>query len=240
MENKPLEGFTFLFGLAEALGALGLILTAIWLGSYRGGFTWTSNPKLEFNWHPLLMMMGMIFLYANGILVYRSFRNSRKRKLKIAHAFINAMAFIFTIIGLQAVFDSHNLASPSPIPNMYSLHSWLGLASVILFALQWVFGLLSFLYPTLSAPLRATYYPIHVFFGINAFVCASASALLGLTEKAIFNVSDYSQFSSEGLLVNCIGVTIVIFTSLVVHLVTEVKFKRHPLPEDEMLLTSNE
>lgn len=73
--------------------------------------------------------------------MYRAFRNTRKRKLKIIHAAINIGALIFTIIGLQAVFDSHNLnlnkqGEPDPIPNMYSLHSWIGLTSVILFACQ--------------------------------------------------------------------------------------------------------
>ncbi|KAK6617064.1 hypothetical protein RUM44_005421 [Polyplax serrata] len=239
MENNSMEGFTLLFGLAEAIGALSLILIAIWLGSYRNGFTWTSNPSLQFNWHPLLMTLGMVFLYANGILVYRSLRNSHKKTLKIAHAVINAFALLLTIVGLQAVFDSHNLASP-PIPNMYSLHSWIGLGSVILFACQWLAGLITFLYPSLSATLRAAYYPIHTFFGVNAFVCATASALLGLTEKALFSVNGYSKFSSEGILINFIGLTLAIFASLVVYLVCEAKYKRQPLPEDEMLLTTNE
>ena len=54
------------------------------------------------------------------------------------------------------------------------------------FCLQWVAGCVSFLYPGLQTPLRASYMPLHVFFGIAAFVGAIASCLLGLNEKAIF------------------------------------------------------
>jgi cytochrome b-561 len=43
---------------------------------------------------------------------------------------------------------------------------------------------------------------------------------------------------SEGILVNCIGILMVAFAGLVTYLVTETRYKRKPLPEDEMLLTS--
>ena len=45
---------------------MAVVLMGIWMGHFRKGFAWTENPNLEFNWHPLLMTLGLIYLYGNG------------------------------------------------------------------------------------------------------------------------------------------------------------------------------
>ena len=78
----------------------------------------------------------MIIVYiVSALLVYRVFRSVRKIYLKIAHSVLQAAALIISSVGIKAVFDSHNLAVP-PSTNMYTLHSWIGMASLILFGIQ--------------------------------------------------------------------------------------------------------
>ena len=58
--------FGWLLGLTQLLlhGALGLVL--FWVFQYLGGVGWRDQPKLEFNYHPILMIGGFIYLSGNG------------------------------------------------------------------------------------------------------------------------------------------------------------------------------
>lgn len=238
MDNREnLKGFMGLLILTQVIGLVAVIMVAVWTVHYKGGFAWRSNPGLEFNWHPLLMTVGMIFLFANSILIYRSLRNLKKKQLKLIHAGIHFTVVILVLISSVAVLDSHNLAKPNPIPNLYSLHSWVGLTAVLIFILQWIVGFLAFLYPGFPNSLRASIMPFHVFLGLFAFVCSIAAALMGITEKTLFTLHNYSDLPGEGVLVNFIGLFFVIFAALVVYVATEPKFKRYPRPEDGVLLT---
>ncbi|XP_076328020.1 transmembrane ascorbate-dependent reductase CYB561-like isoform X2 [Tachypleus tridentatus] len=232
--NQPqdLQVFTVGFFLAQLLGILCVALAGAWSGHYLGGFAWQSNPKLQFNYHPLFMVIGLVFLYGDAILVYRVMRNERKKVLKLIHAGLHMLAFVFIVVALKAVFDSHNLAA-DPIPNLYSLHSWLGLAAVILFSLQFVCGFMSYLFPGVSQYWRAWYLPVHVYFGVVVYVLGLGSCLMGITEKLVFSLkSSYKDLPGTAVLGNILGVVLVCFGILIVYLVTTPQFKRQPLPEE--------
>jgi len=260
--EQDTSGFMPVAGIAQITGIMAVVLTGIWMGHFRGGMSWSSDPHLEFNWHPMLMVLGLIYLYGNGVLVYRVgrinipntrnvssetsvlgilmyrlFRNEKKKKLKLIHAGVMIASFMCAVIALKAVFDSHNLPE-KPVPNLYSLHSWMGLITVLLFACQWLAGLVTFLFPGLASHLRAAYLPVHTSFGILIFVMACATSLTGITEKLLFTFKkgEYGQRAPEGVMANWIGILIILFGTLVVYLATNIQYKRLQRPEDSLLL----
>ncbi|XP_052120765.1 transmembrane ascorbate-dependent reductase CYB561-like isoform X3 [Frankliniella occidentalis] len=228
--QQLLKGFSPLLVLTEVVGLVLVTLVAVWCG--QKGFAWTSNPDLEFNWHPLLMVIALIFLNGNAILTFRVLRNNRKVLLKYIHGGIQLFTLPLIVIGLVAVFDSHNLHKPTPTPNLYSLHSWIGLGAVIMFFSQYVVGLTAFLFPGLSAEYRSFILPYHVFNGIAILALSVGASLIGLNEKAFFAIPNYGALPGEAVLINMIGVVMVVFALLVGLLVTKAEYKRTPLPED--------
>ncbi|XP_044260543.1 transmembrane ascorbate-dependent reductase CYB561 [Tribolium madens] len=238
-EHLVVRNYRSLYSFTTALGVGMLVMVLAWLVKYRNGFSW-SEPEYQFNWHPLLMTTGLIFIYGQSILIYRTGRNTLKKRLKITHAFLHSMAFILAVIGLKAAFDSHNYAKP-PKPNLYTMHSWFGLVAVIIFTGQFVFGFVSFLFPGLSRTLRAAFLPVHVATGIATFTLCVITALAGITEKTIWTLgSKYADLPSEGVMVNFIGLFIAFFGILVLYLVNDVDFKRVSLPEDEVALSNTD
>ncbi|CAD5117409.1 DgyrCDS6182 [Dimorphilus gyrociliatus] len=188
--------------VAQVFGLTSVILVAVWMGHYRGGFAWQGDPTHQFNYHPLFMVIGMIFLYGDG---------------------------------LKAVFDSHNLKK-KPDPNLYSLHSWVGLMTIIFFGFQWVAGFVTFLWPGLALRLKNIYKPIHVFWGILIYAFALAAAMMGIVEKALFSKDlKYNKFESEGILINFLGIFLLAFGGIVVYLVTNPSWKRQQFPEEQHL-----
>ena len=60
-------------------------------------------------------------------------RGTVKFYVKLIHMCVQVLVMMLAVIGLVTVFDFHNA---NHIPNMYTLHSWVGLSTVILFFLQ--------------------------------------------------------------------------------------------------------
>lgn len=63
-EGQRIVNFRILYMIAQMLGVTIIILMGAWITIFLGGFGW-STPKIEFNWHPMLMTIGMIYLFGN-------------------------------------------------------------------------------------------------------------------------------------------------------------------------------
>lgn len=145
--------------LLGILGSACVAFVSAWCQYWRGGFSWDGSAQ-TFNWHPVLMVTGLVVLYGTGkreptaqprprqrprllpdpflppaALVYRLPQSWRGPKLpwKVLHGSLALAAFTLAVLGLAAVFRFHNARGT---PNMYSLHSWLGLLTVLLFSCQ--------------------------------------------------------------------------------------------------------
>merc|ERR1712241_344400 len=176
--------------LAQILlhGALGLVLYWVFMFHRAEGetwpFSWKEDAKKEFWMHPVLMIAGFIYFMGQSMLMYRSCRCCRRIWNKLLHTVFHILSIPRIAIAFIAVLDSHNLrtveGNPAPIPNFYSLHSWIGLAAMGLFALRFMVGFFSFLLllccESATASFRASLVPIHSTFGISTFVLAVAAA----------------------------------------------------------------
>lgn len=65
-EHQTERRFQMLYWGTVTLGAVVSGLVVFWTLYYRGGFGW-SDVNLKFNWHPMLMTVGMIFMFGNGL-----------------------------------------------------------------------------------------------------------------------------------------------------------------------------
>eukprot|EP00252_Welwitschia_mirabilis_P010974 TRINITY_DN246_c0_g1_i4.p1 TRINITY_DN246_c0_g1~~TRINITY_DN246_c0_g1_i4.p1 ORF type:complete len:167 (-),score=24.42 TRINITY_DN246_c0_g1_i4:229-729(-) len=160
------------------------------------------------------MFIGFIFISSQAILVYRTIP-AKKERQKVLHLILLGFAIILGGLGLYAVFKFHD---ESGIPNMYSLHSWMGMGTFCLYGIQWVAGLAVFLFPGTSKRSREKLLPWHVFLGLFLYVLGLATALSGLLEKLTFQESSKltGRYSPEAKLVNFSGLLIIIHGALVV------------------------
>ncbi|VDK85552.1 unnamed protein product [Dibothriocephalus latus] len=111
------KAFVPLVVVVQIAGLLAVVLSIVWMGLYAGGFDW-SQPEIVFNYHPVFMVLGLVFCFGD---------------VKVVHAILMLLSLLFAVVGLKAAFDSHNLRG---IPNLYSIHSWIGIIVTVLFGLQ--------------------------------------------------------------------------------------------------------
>ena len=65
-QNRYFVNFRLFYLIVQVIGVVIFVLVATWVGIHLGGLAWTSQPSVQFNWHPILMTLGMVLLYGNG------------------------------------------------------------------------------------------------------------------------------------------------------------------------------
>ena len=147
-----------------------------WLGGLDGyvdGYAqWSS-------WHAVLMVTGMCFSFTHALLSYRILPFSHEVN-KIIH-FIWHCTTVFCIgFGLHAIVKFHDL---NQLSDLASLHSWLGICTLILFTQNYIFGVISFLLPNVSVEWKRKYFPSHKFLGMMTMLAAIITMETGIHQE---------------------------------------------------------
>ncbi|XP_040010099.1 cytochrome b ascorbate-dependent protein 3 isoform X2 [Xiphias gladius] len=234
--------FYICYLLCLCLGLACVVCVCLWNSQWRGGFAW-DRSDLQFNWHPVLMVTGLVVVYGAGAVLYRIPLTWGQNKLpwKLLHAALMLIALVLSIVGLCAVFDNHNAKN---IPNLYSLHSWIGIAATALFAIQWVVGVAGFLLPCSPISLRKLLKPVHVWMGGIILVFSIAASISGINEKLFFvlkgaasGTQPYANLPPEALLGNSLGVLIVAFGLVVLKILSNHEWQRPDSRPEDMAYT---
>ncbi|XP_031397019.1 probable transmembrane ascorbate ferrireductase 2 [Punica granatum] len=210
----PVIGFPAI-PIIRLMGVAIAALVLTWCVHYRGGLALVSDDKaLIFNVHPVLMVIGLILLNGEAMLAYKRSTGTKSLR-KLIHLSLQFAAFCVSIIGVWAALKFHN---EKGVDNFYSLHSWLGIACLLLFGIQWAVGFTTFWYPGGSRNGRASLLPWHVFLGIYIYALSVATATTGFLEKATFLQASHiiSHYSSEALLINSLGILVAVLGGLVI------------------------
>mmetsp|Transcript_13048 Transcript_13048/g.15483 ORF Transcript_13048/g.15483 Transcript_13048/m.15483 type:complete len:264 (-) Transcript_13048:219-1010(-) len=175
--------------VAHVTATLLVVLIFAWMMSYNAedsqkqGFNWENKSPKVFNWHPVLMTTGFCFCATQAVLSYAL--PLPKLVNKMLHLFWHTSAWIFSAVGLYAVFKFHN---ENDIVNMYSSHSWFGIATIALYGIEYLGGL-AFLMPEsyISHQSRKLLLLLHRFLGIATLAFAFTTIAMGILEKVTFN-----------------------------------------------------
>lgn len=124
------------------------------------------------------MVTGLLFFFGFGITSFKNVGTSKPIN-KALHVICYVGAIVCFSVGLKAVWKSHDENDNGYIANLYSIHSWLGLATVALFAQNFLLGLYHYLNPAMDLESKVAYMQKHVFFGMFTIVAAAIAIETG-------------------------------------------------------------
>jgi cytochrome b-561 len=188
--------------LAICCGMAALICVCLWArddnsNAFLGDPEWTDKKFPSY--HPVLMVSGFYFAQVLGICMWSLVPNHEIAKAIHATLMLGSIATM--IAGLHAVVAyEHNVY----VPSLTSMHSWVGVMTIIVFGLQVIGG---FTMGTLSAlgstlPIMKHIVKIHRAIGLMSLMFTSVAILTGIENQLGGPIGD-SSFQGQVITGTC-------------------------------------
>ena len=168
---------------------------------YNGGLVnWQSdNISKIFNWHPICMMLGMMFLGGWGVTAFR-LPYLTKEQNKIIHSVCHVGAVISWTIGLATVYrvnfnertDENGNGTGTYPQTLNSIHAIVGMMTCIAYFLNFTIGLFAYGFGVVGLETKKALMPWHIFLGTYALMSAFAAIISGI-QRFMFNCDIYSS-----------------------------------------------
>ncbi|KAK6931442.1 Cytochrome b561/ferric reductase transmembrane [Dillenia turbinata] len=206
-----------LLALARVSGFLVAFLVLTWALAFKTSFiphhSQTQEDLIYSVMHPLLMVIGFILISGEAILIHRWLPGSRNLK-KLVHLCLQGVALTCGVFGIWTKFQGRD----GIVANFFSLHSWMGLICIFMFATQWLMGFLSFWHRGEVRTQKVRILPWHIFLGLYTYGLAVATAETGLLEKLTFLQTrrNVLKHSTESMIVNSLGLGLALLSGLVI------------------------
>jgi cytochrome b-561 len=148
------------------------------------------------------MFVAMIVLFSEAIMMNAVWpQGCCSRRVHIA---LHFLILSIALTGVSIVIAFHFQAG---FPNFVSVHSYVGLSTLILLVLQNVVGALIY-YCDCCDAWRVAYIPKHRFFGVVIFIVALAAVTLGLFDKQSL-IRNADELSTAKLIPNVLAVIVI-------------------------------
>lgn len=211
--------YVFVVVVATVLLLAALIINVLWVIYYRGGYTLSMEKvdvEIFYNLHLTLLIAGYITMSGFAILLYRIGRCCSHLVAKLIHLFLNICAI--PLIGFAFFVGFWYRTQPAPGSDegrapFATLHSWLELITLGMFAFQVVAGFFSFIIllccEKATQKFRSVMVPIHASLGLATHLSAIGTILTGLNEIKAKEVKSDAILPDETIVINVIAVVLV-------------------------------
>ena len=150
------------------------------------GFSLNKESKKVFNAHPVLMTVSFVLMTVGKLAFTLPSITTHLScpKVKVVHGYSWLLALVSASLALYAVFASHNVKSQGYKANMYSLHSWVGIAVFSAMIANFLIGIYAFGFQRFAPETRASIMPFHKLSGNLIYYGWGVAMILGLLSRS--------------------------------------------------------